>query len=85
MPETINDIILACCVLHNFLRMDDPIDDNDSSDSEDDKSDSEDDGNNNLIPIPIRARNASVAFDIREKISKWCINEGDLDWQYKMI
>lgn len=27
----------------------------------------------------------SLAYDNRERFADWCVNEGDVDFQYKMI
>lgn len=75
LPETINNIILACCILHNFLRLEkspEVLTEN-NSDSEDD------DATAPLVATP------STAYDIREKIADWCVSEGDVAFQYKMI
>lgn len=69
---TINNIILACCVLHNFLRMETLSEGNvDTSDSEDDST---------VVPTT-----AAAAYDVRERVADWCITEGDVQFQYNMI
>lgn len=74
-PETIIDVILACCILHNFLRLDKSPDICTEScfDSEDDDA-----------TVPVVAT-PSAAYDIREVIADWCVTEGDVAFQYKMI
>lgn len=74
-PETINNIILACCILHNFLRLEKSPDicTENCSDSEDDDA-----------TVPVVAT-PSRAYDIREIIANWCVKEGDVAFQYKMI
>lgn len=72
-PENINNIILVCCVLHNYLRMDCQM-----ASTDEDISDSE--SETNIVSEP-----RSVAYDIRERIADWCVNEGDVNFQYNMI
>lgn len=73
LPETINDIILACCVLHNLCRLEisPGLSTDASSDSEDDVA---------SVPVPVAA--PSMAVDIRNRIADWCIAEGDVAFQY---
>lgn len=76
MPTTANDIIFACCVLHNFVRLnantirDTPIEDI-SSESEEDGD--VDDG---------RDERVQPAGEIRQRLADWCVSEGDVDFQY---
>ena len=71
LPETINNIILACCVLHKFIRLE-PI--SDETDSEDDCS----------SPVTQFPSTSSSAYDIREKIYDWCVTEDDVAFQHHM-
>lgn len=75
-PVTANNIVLACCVLHNYLRMKEP----ESSENSDD-SDDEDVATGPLFTT----QSASTAYDIRERVCDWCVNEGEVDFQHNMI
>lgn len=77
-PETANNIILACCVLHNFLRMESQNTDHSLEVSSDDDT--------SLPSIATTSASAaSAAYDVRERIADWCITEGDVKFQYNMI
>lgn len=72
LPETTNDIILACCILHNFLRLGSP-------------DDSAEDSSEDTVSAVSVNTTASTACDLRERIADWCVTEGNIDFQYNMI
>lgn len=71
--ESINQITLVCCILHNLLRINNfnSVNTNDCSE--------------NATQQVLQTTSASIAYDIREAFADWCVNEGDLDFQYNMI
>lgn len=74
--EFTKEIIVCCCILHNFLRMETI----------------KIAGNKNIIihdnlanENAIASTPASNAVLVREKFADWCVAQGDVDFQYKMI
>lgn len=74
--EFTKEIIVFCCILHNFLRMEKI----------------KISGNTNIIihdnfanENVITSTPALKAVLVREKFADWCVEQGDVDFQYKMI
>ncbi|XP_049772304.1 uncharacterized protein LOC126157015 [Schistocerca cancellata] len=80
--ETVDRIVTATCVLHNYLRTDN-ITSNDLAEEDDMAPLST---NQLMSPAPSRCRNESEAFLTREKFNE-CFNspEGSVQWQYAAI
>ena len=65
--ENTNNITLACCILHNLLRMN----------NFDSKNNTPSDASIQCSSQP----SGSVEYDIRGRFADWCIAEGDVDFQ----
>lgn len=71
-PPYTRRIVLACCTLHNILRM-----------SEDDMENATPD--DEILLAQPHQESVSNAMDIRNTLSDWFINQGDLRYQYQLI
>ena len=74
LPEKVDLFVLTACILHNYLL-----------------TEMTEDQANTIVPdmhdMDINTANASstVALEIRNEIMEYCMNEGDLVWQYNKI
>jgi hypothetical protein len=77
-PEHVNKIVLATCVLHNFLR----VDIISFPDEEENNQ-----GNSALQPLPHIGGNSAVqALQVRDHFSDYFVSPaGSVEWQDKMI
>lgn len=82
--DTIDRIVLATIVLHNYLRTD--ILSNASTQGEDDEIVNDFDGSNFSCLAPNRSRSSNEAFYIRQKFTEcFSSNPGSVDWQRKAV
>ncbi|XP_055840168.1 uncharacterized protein LOC129907807 isoform X2 [Episyrphus balteatus] len=73
--ESAINIILVCCILHNLLRMESATQCETTTST---ASQAPVDRDESSVP-------ASSGYDVRSQFADWCVTEGDLDFQYKMI
>jgi hypothetical protein len=93
-PETVENIVLASCCLHNFLRCTarqnyTPPHSLDSENTEDGSITQGDWRNNNIQFVPLQLNHnrhyAEEAKEIREKLKRYFNNEGKVLWQDRMV
>ncbi|KAJ6648033.1 Protein ALP1-like [Pseudolycoriella hygida] len=76
--EFAKKIVTACCILHNFLKM--------SLSEIFDIMNREDKTEPQTASIPIATdRSSAAATAMRNRFASWCVNEGNVEFQYKMI
>lgn len=74
--ENAKKITLACCILHNLLKIEKIVQRTDELINPLNQNTQENNSTNT---------SASYSYEIRATFADWCINEGDLEFQYNMI
>jgi len=84
-PEVVNDVVLACCALHNFMRTksSDVLHDTENCDFVDQLGS---DGPVRCISHESRVQGAkynTAAKEIRDKLASYFTGSGQVSWQWK--
>lgn len=70
-PPFSTKIVLCCCTLHNFIRLEDEIDAPNNINCE-------------LNSPPLR-ETVQAAMEVRQTLTNWFVTEGELPYQYNII
>ena len=74
LPNKVDLFVMTACILHNYLMKD--IETEEGNDIE-----------NNMNNITRSTVHGSTreAREMRDEIAEYCVNEGNLEWQYNKI
>ena len=82
-PDNITMVVLAACVLHNFIRKNEGYNLPENIENQSERTETSEERSSNLQRLPrLRGRSTEAAFAVREQLKHFLNSpEGSVDWQ----